>query len=118
MLNLLFVFIVMTPCLTYVLFNMIQEGQLLGGWQRVLDKVYAKNRFLAMFLGDCDKCFSNFIAHVTLFIYLIIQYNNDFWGWWDILLYFTYVPLNIVLSVFILTYSRYLGLLAKEKEKL
>lgn len=99
-------FILTSICLTWVLFQMIQRDQILGLWTRlVLDKFYRKSeessthRFLEMFLGGCYKCFSNFIAQLTFSIYLILFHVE--YGWWNILIYFLYVSVSIVGSVWI-----------------
>lgn len=115
---LLISFIILTPCLTYVLFMMIQHGQLLGKWQEVLDKIYSKNRFLAMFLGDCDKCFANCMSQITFIVYLLIQYNNEWLGWWNVLIWFLYFPLCVVLSVILINYIKRLGKISELEERI
>lgn len=90
------------PLATFVLFNMIQEGQLLGGWQNVLERIYKENRLLAMFLGDCDKCFSNFIGQVSFIIFLVLEYNLQWWGWWNVLVWVGMWTWNVVASVLII----------------
>lgn len=103
---LILLFILTSICLTWVLFQAIQRDQIFGFWTRlVLDPLYKKSnnneshRFLEMFLGGCYKCFSNFIAQLTFSIYLILFHVE--YGWWNILVYFLYVTVSIVGSVWI-----------------
>ncbi len=102
----IFYFILTSICLTWVLFQAIQSDQILGFWTRlVLDKLYRKaeesstHRFLEMFLGGCYKCFSNFIGQLTFIIYVSLFHVE--YGWWNVLIYFLYVSVSIVGSVWI-----------------
>lgn len=92
-------FITGSACLAWVLYQMIQPGQLLEAWQRVLDKVYKKSRLLEMFLGGCYKCFANFIAQVTFCFYLYLQYSVTWLGLWNIAVYLGYTSASIVLAM-------------------
>lgn len=86
-------FILGGACLSSVLFQMIQVGQILGFWQNVLEALYAKGwTKLEMFLGGCYKCFGNFIGHITFGAYLLFQYYHDWIGWWNVLVYFFFIP--------------------------
>lgn len=114
-------FLIMTPCLTYVLYIMIQPGQFLEGWQKVLDKAYSYHRFLEMFLGGCDKCFAHFISIITFIIMFVLQLLVDkieFAGWWNVLLYFIYVPLNIVTSVILINFIQNIGKVSDLEERI
>lgn len=111
-------FIIATSGLTYVLYNMIQPGNLLEGWQRVLERVYSYNRFLEMFLGGCDKCFANMVSQISFIIYLIVQYNTKWLGLWNILIWFVYFTSCIILSVFIINYLRSLGKKSELEERI
>lgn len=110
-------FIIATSGMTYVLYNMIQPGNLLEGWNKVLDRVYSYNKFLEMFLGGCDKCFANFISQVSFIVYLIVQYHTDWLGWWNVLIWFVYFPTCIILSVFIINYLRNIGKVSNLEER-
>jgi hypothetical protein len=111
-------FILATSGLTYVLYNMIQPGNLLEGWQNVLDKVYSYSRFLEMFIGGCDKCFANMLSQISFIIYLIVQYNTKWLGLWNILIWFVYFSSCIILSVFIINYLRNLGKVSDLEERI
>ena len=93
--------ILSSACLSYVLFQMIQPDQILGGWQKVLDKVYSKSIPLAMLLGHCYKCFAHLIGLIGFILYLWVQYNINWLGWWNVLIYLGFVPAVIVVSLFI-----------------
>lgn len=92
----------MTACLTWVLTAAIDDGEALNGYyQWLLEYERKGNRLKANFLGLCPKCFSHLISLVTFCLYLFVQYNIGWLGWWNVLIYFFYIPMGIVLSVFI-----------------
>lgn len=70
----------------------IQRGELLGSWQNVLDYIYGNGyRKLAMFLGDCDKCFANFIAWLCMIPFVCFTWN-------------IWAKTNIALTIFSIIY--------------
>src|SRR5688500_1556472 len=95
------IFILCSACLAWVLYQMIQPGQLLEAWQGVLDRAYKVNPLLEMFLGGCYKCFSNFISQITFIIYLVCQYHIHWMGWWNVAIYFAYPASSIVIAMLI-----------------
>lgn len=94
-------FILGAACLSWVMFQAIQPGQMLGAWQRVLDKAYTRSKMLEMFLGGCYKCFAHLWGVVGFVAYLLAQYKYDWLGWWNALIYFGFVPAVIVCSMII-----------------
>jgi len=92
----LVLYVIGSACLCFVLHAAIQEGQILGAWQKVLTKLYAKHDNWEKFLGGCYMCFSHFIAILTFIPYAIFNLS----GWW-LFLYLLYVPTVIVCSLYI-----------------
>jgi hypothetical protein len=90
-------FIISGACLAFIFYQAIQEGQILGGWQRVLKYLYAKGfDNLEKFLGGCYMCFSHFMGIVTFVVYGCLFLSG--WQW---LLYILFVPTFIVVSLMI-----------------
>lgn len=109
-------FILGGACLSSVLFQMIQGGQILGAWQRVLEWVYSKGwKKMEMFLGGCYKCFGNFIGHVSFGAYLLFQAHYYWIGWWNVMVYFFFI--SSVITLHQLVYSR-ISKAEKENEML
>jgi len=79
-----FVFLSGIMCFARVAYTLIQPGQLFGKWQEVLGRMSEsrnKNiRSLAKPLGDCELCFSHFIALTTYPIYVL--FCNQVSGYW------------------------------------
>lgn len=73
----------------------IQEGQMLGKYQRFL--TYLRNRGLynlENFLGGCEMCFSHFMAIVSFILYNIFMREMDMYlvkSWLNIVWYLVYV---------------------------
>jgi len=99
-----FMCIFTSACVTYVLYEAIQEGEALGAWQKVLAKLYAKGLYnTEKFLGGCYKCFSHLIGILSFAVYVFINESlfNSGYGGWYVLIYIMFVPMCIALSMVI-----------------
>jgi hypothetical protein len=96
-----FMFVLGSCGISWVMYMAIQEGELFGRWQNVLEKLYSSNHLLLeKFLGGCFKCFSHLWALFTFGLYVLFYelFMETGFGWWYILLYILYVPTAILLS--------------------
>lgn len=70
------IFMVGTPCMYNFLWKAIQEGEMLGAWQKVLEWLYSQgHKSLEKFLGGCEVCFSHFISWVGIGLFILFTYR-------------------------------------------
>jgi hypothetical protein len=80
-------------------YKAIQDGEIFGAWQNVLNKLYERGyKTLEKFLGGCFTCFSHlwgivFFIGWVLFCEYFIQHS---FAWWYILHYIIFVSSVIV----------------------
>lgn len=78
----------------FLLYATAEDG-FLGGWQKVLDKLWGVNRNAAKLLGACGMCFAHFMSIVTFAVYLAMLWDIWIWNWWQsILWYFIFVGIT------------------------
>lgn len=108
-----------TAAFIMIAFFLIQEGQLLGGWQHVLSRLRnsrsAFKRELAKPLGDCEMCFAHALAAISFCAYLF--FAKEVVGFWisdlvttaffkvvtTMIWYMIYVPVATILSLLTIT---------------
>jgi hypothetical protein len=74
-------FLLAGACWVKVMYISTQEGQWLGGWQKVLAKLHATGHYgLAKMWGDCEVCFSNFLTMLWYIPYSLFM--NKCLGFW------------------------------------
>lgn len=104
------IFLFAAAGISWVMYSSIQEGEIFGKWQKVLDKLYGENPLLEKFLGGCFKCFSHLWALFTFGTYVLFYelYLDMHFGWWYLLHYMLFVPTSILLSTLIFNINNYL----------
>lgn len=71
------------------------EGNFLGGWQKVLDRIYGYNRNAAKLLGACGMCFAHLCSMVAFIVYVAMLWDIWIWNWWQsVIWYFLFVGLS------------------------
>lgn len=73
----------------------IQEGQMFGRYQKLLDWLYSKNLYnLEKFLGGCEVCFAHFVSIISFIIYNIFMREMELYlvrSWLNLVWYIVYV---------------------------
>lgn len=87
-------FVLFGVCLFKFLFTAIQEGQMFGKWQGVIDKLYTVNRGASMLLGGCGICFAHFISIVTFALLVVFQPIWIFNWWQSVIFYMIFVTIT------------------------
>lgn len=108
-----------TAAFIMIAFFLIQEGQLLGGWQHVLSRLRNSRstfkRAIAKPLGDCEMCFAHALAFLSFWAYLF--FAKQVIGFWisdlvttlffgavvNVIWYMIYVPVATILSLLTIT---------------
>jgi hypothetical protein len=98
-----------------ILWPSIQQDQIFGRWQNVLDNLSRKGYGdVAKFLGHCELCFSHFISVLSYIVfYLFCKHVLGYWltqnvdilalkilfslGWW-----FIYGGISVTISLWLL----------------
>lgn len=90
------IFILFAVTLFKFLFTAIQEGQMLGKWQDVLDKIYSVNRGLSMLLGACGMCFAHLIS-IVCFVLFVLFVPTWILNWYQSVIFY---PIFVTIAWF------------------
>lgn len=93
-----------TPCVYCFLWKAIQHEEMFGFWQKVIDKVYSYSENLAKFIGDCQICFSHFIAWVCMAVFVALNWYDWPFRWYT----------SIVFVLVHISILWWLGIVAKQ----
>jgi hypothetical protein len=73
-------YIILTPAVYNFLWKAIQEGEMFGKWQLVVEWVWAKGyKKLSDFIGGCQVCFAHFIAWLGYVLWSVLCYEHLEW---------------------------------------
>ncbi len=102
--------IVANACCVKIMHVLIQEGQLLGGWQRVLQRMDRSDdkllNALTKPLGYCEFCFSHLLSVIGFIVFITFMNSTDLWAFniaASIVWYMVYVSCSTILSLYFLT---------------
>ena len=95
----------------------IQRDNIFGGWQRVLDWLYSKEKLRSFGkpLGDCYLCFSHMLACVFFAVFCV--FSNNVLGEWITSIHtsgWVSIPVNIFFAYIFISFSVFLALKVKK----
>lgn len=93
--------IIATACFGKLLFYSIQDGQIFGKWQRVLEYLDKSGYSIVKPLGYCEMCFSFWLAVLSWCVFFIVVPHSL--GWYWLLHYCIYVSMSANMTLYFLT---------------
>lgn len=95
-------------CIVKIAYILIQHGQMLGAWQKVIRKVSENKNWdwLAKPMGACEVCFSHVVTFINFWVYAALMISNNFWiggVFNNIIMYISFVSVGAMFGTYMIT---------------